>query len=68
MQMEIAGTRVTYKDIPELRQKLGELLDTRRTQRAQHDEAARSLRGQERSIEKILGIDRSSQEAKEIQS
>ena len=55
MQMEIEGQEITYKDLPELREKLTNLLDKTAQERELHEREAKRLRRQEKKLRAFLG-------------
>ena len=57
MQMQIDGEEITYKNLPELRGKLAELLAKITQERQAHDAESSRLARQEKKIRKVLGDD-----------
>ena len=57
LQMEIAGQKIDYKDLTDLRVKLLDLLKKARLDREVHDRESQQLRLREKSIQKLLGSD-----------
>ncbi len=62
MLMEIAGQKIVYRDLIDLRSKLAELLVTFQKERQSHDQESERIRKQEKSIQRFLGPQRSSPE------
>ena len=59
MVMEIAGQKIVYRDLNDLRAKLGDLLQTLRKEREVHDQETERIKKQEKSILRFLGHGRS---------
>jgi hypothetical protein len=57
MQMQIEGQEITYKDLPDLRGKLTDLLATIAQEREAHNHESARLGRQEKKIRKFLGDD-----------
>lgn len=57
MQMQIEGQEITYKDLPDLREKLTGLLAQIAEERAAHDTESARLARQEKKLRKFLGDD-----------
>ena len=55
--IEMAGQKVVYRDLADLRGKLTELLQKSRQDREIHDRESKRLRQDEKSIQKMLGSD-----------
>jgi hypothetical protein len=55
LQFELAGQKIEYKDLPDLRAKLLNLLKKVRQDREMHDRESRQLIISEKSIQKLLG-------------
>jgi len=55
MQMEIEGQEITYKDLPELREKLTSLLAKAAEGRELHEREAKRFRQQEKKLRAFLG-------------
>jgi hypothetical protein len=61
MLMEIAGQKIAYRDLIDLRAKLADLLESFKKDREIHDQESERIRKQEKSIQRFLGHQRSSQ-------
>ena len=57
MQMQIEGQEITYKDLPDLREKLTGVLVKITQEREAHDSESMRLGRQEKKIRKFLGDD-----------
>ena len=57
MQMQIEGQEITYKDLPDLREKLTGVLVKISQEREAHDTESARLGRQEKKIRKFLGDD-----------
>ena len=55
--IEMAGQKVVYRDLADLRGKLTELLQKSRQDREIHDRESKRLRQDEKNILKMLGSD-----------
>jgi len=55
LNMEIAGQKIVYKDLADLRAKLTDLLQTLIQEREAHDRESRRLRREEKYIRTMLG-------------
>ncbi len=55
--IEMAGQKIVYKDLADLRGKLTELLGKVREDREVHDRESKRLRLEEKNIQKMLGSD-----------
>ena len=55
--IEMAGQKIVYKDLADLRGKLTGLLGKVREDREVHDRESKGLRQEEKNIQKILGSD-----------
>ena len=55
MLMEIAGQKIVYRDLIDLRAKLADLLTTFRKERDIHDQESERIKKQEKSILRFLG-------------
>jgi hypothetical protein len=53
--IEMAGQKIVYKDLADLRGKLAGLLGKLREEREVHDRETKRLRQEEKSIQKMLG-------------
>ena len=58
--IEMAGQKVVYRDLADLRGKLTELLQKSRQDREIHDRESKRLRQEEKSLLKMLGSDAAS--------
>jgi hypothetical protein len=57
MQIQIEGQEITYKDLPDLREKLTGVLANITQEREAHDSESMRLGRQEKKIRKFLGDD-----------
>ena len=57
ISMELAGQKIVYRDLADLRGKLTGMLQKVREDREIHDREAKRLRQEEKSILKMLGSD-----------
>ena len=53
--MEIAGQKIVYRDLIDLRGKLADLLVTLKKERDIHEQETERVRKQEKSIQRFLG-------------
>jgi hypothetical protein len=64
MQMQIEGQEITYKDLPDLRGKLTDLLAKITQEREGHENESSRLGSQVKKIRKFLGEDAAPESAK----
>ena len=68
MQMEIEGQEITYKDLPDLREKLTSLLGKTAQERELHEREGKRLRHQEKKLRAFLGDSGTAPAAAEVKA